>query len=81
MAINDAFARKTAVRALQATIEAERKLDDLLDRMALIEKRTSHMRYLRRCFYFGSPSLGPTCREHADLLVADDFSPTWRGAA
>ena len=78
--MSDAFARKTAVRAWQATIEAERKVDDLLNRIALIEERTSHMRYLRRCFYCGSPSLGPTCREHSDLLVADDFFPT-RGAA
>src|SRR3990167_3477425 len=50
-------------------------------RVPLDEERTSHMRYLRRCFYCGSPSLGPTCREHSDLLVADDFSPTRRGAA
>jgi len=78
--MNDAFARKTAARAWQATIEAERKLDELLDRIALIEERTSRMRYLRRCFYCGSPSLGPTCHEHSDLLVADDLSPT-RGAA
>ena len=76
---NDAFARKTAARAWQATIDAEKRLENLLDRMALIEERTSHMKYLRRCYYCGCPSLGPTCAEHVDLLGADALAP--KGAA
>lgn len=71
----DDFARKSAARAWQAAIDADKRLDEILSRMHRIEARVQSARYLRRCSYCGAPTLDVVCRNHWDLLDADPLAP------
>ena len=77
----DHFARSTAARAWQATIDAETRLEGLLTRMAAIERKTVSLRRLQHCVYCGEFSIGPVCRQHAELLEVDNLAPEKDSAA
>ena len=72
----DAFARSTASRAWRTVRDLEEQMDKLNKRLVVAELQLRRVKTMRECAWCGAPSVGPACRAHSDLLIADAFAPS-----
>lgn len=68
----DAFARSSAARAWREVQNLNHQLEVVLARLERIERSPQTPR-LQRCGYCGTWAMGPTCREHFDLMTTADL--------
>lgn len=75
----DDYARKSAARAWQAALDAERRLEDILTRLERVEA-TPTRKKLQQCGYCGTWTLAPVCSQHVDCWTETDLLEEALGA-
>lgn len=65
---HDSFARSSASRAWQAALDANHRIEEILDKLSRIEASPTLARRMYRCQWCGAWSTAPSCPEHLDLM-------------